>query len=508
MAALARASAVSRLIATPGLIRPAAAIRMSHFGPNTADQEPRFLEMVKMNFDKAAGMVQTPDPGLLEVIKGCNSVLRVSFPVKRDNGKIEVITAYRAQHSHHRVPTKGGIRYASVVDLQEVEALASLMTYKCALVDVPFGGAKGGVRIDPSKYSVGELERITRRFTMELAKYGFIGPALDVPAPDVATGPREMSWIKDTYATLFGIHDINSAGVVTGKPLSQGGIMGRTEATGLGVYYGIREFCSRPEIMAKVGLSTGLEGKTVIIQGFGNVGYYSAKFLREMGKSKVICIMEHDGAVFNENGLDIEALEAHRRATKSIRGFKGATKEYERGDEPMFNKCDILIPAALEQTVNKSNASKIKARIIAEGANGPTTPAGEAILEANGAFCIPDMLLNAGGVTVSYFEWLKNLNHVRFGRLTKRWEERSKKLIIKELEDRTKTKLSAEAYEQIVSGPSELDIVRSGLEETMIRACDEVIRTAQRLNVNYRLAGFVNAISKIEVTYRDAGITV
>uniref|UniRef100_A0A7S1CA73 Glutamate dehydrogenase n=1 Tax=Bicosoecida sp. CB-2014 TaxID=1486930 RepID=A0A7S1CA73_9STRA len=493
---------------TPGNEPPSSQL----FGPSLfpvqdPEAEPRFLEMVKMNFDTAArhsGM----DEGLLDLVKGCNSVLRVSFPLRRDDGTIEVIRAYRAQHSHHRTPTKGGIRYSEHVNLQEVEALASLMTYKCALVDVPFGGAKGGITIDPRRYSAGEIERITRRYTMELKKYGFIGPATDVPAPDVGTGGREMAFIKDTYQMLYGMDDINAAACVTGKPLSQGGIQGRTEATGLGVFYGTRYFCDNAEIMKGIGLSTGIKDKEVVIQGFGNVGYWSAVFFAQ-NEAKVTGIIEWDGAVYNPDGLDIAALQEWRQSTGSIKNFPGATEC--NNDEPieiMYKPCDILIPAALEKQITKHNAGRIQAKIISEAANGPTTPFAEQILIEKGAIVLPDMLLNAGGVTVSYFEWLKNLNHVRFGRLTKQWEERSKTYMLDRLEQLGGTKLPAEERAAVVGGPTEKDIVYSGLEDTMKVACQQVIDVAQKRGVNYRVAGFLVALGKIREVYESAGITM
>jgi glutamate dehydrogenase (NAD(P)+) len=343
--------------------------------------EPRFLEMVKMNFDTAAKYVAVP-ADVMEVIKACNSLVRVNFPLRRDNGQVEVIRGYRAQHSHHRMPCKGGIRYSEEVDLQEVEALASLMTLKCAVVDVPFGGAKGGIAINPRNYSVHELEVITRRYTMELYKYGMIGPAKDVPAPDVGTGAREMAWIKDTYCSLFGGDDIAAVGCVTGKPLSQGGIAGRTEATGLGLYYAARDFLCNEEFAARHKLRVGTKDKTVIVQGFGNVGFYATKFLSQMGGARITGVIEYNSAVFNPAGLDVEALKAWQTAKGTLLGFPGASKELP-ADQALLGleePCDLLVPAALEKQIHKGNASRIKARVIVEGANGPVTPFAEDIL--------------------------------------------------------------------------------------------------------------------------------
>jgi glutamate dehydrogenase (NAD(P)+) len=420
-----------------------------------------------------------------------------------------VIRGYRAQHKHHRLPCKGGIRYAEEVDLQEVEALASLMTYKCAVVDVPFGGAKGGVAIDPKKYSTHELELITRRYTMELRKYGFIGPGLDVPAPDMGTGPREMAWIKDTYTMLYGMEDVSSTACVTGKPLAQGGIAGRTEATGLGLFYGTREFLNNEAECAKWGISKGVAGKRVILQGFGNVGYYSAHFFERAG-AKVTGVIEYNGAVFNEKGLDVEALKKHHADKGTLLGFKGASKELPAADatKMLGYECDVLVPAALECQINKANAPDIKAKLVVEGANGPTTPFAEDILLKKGIPVLPDFLMNAGGVTVSYFEWLKNLQHVRFGRMTRKWEEKGKRMVLDQLKKAGAGQVSPKEEAEFISGPSEKDIVYSGLEDTMVTALNETIATARKHNCSYREAGFANALKKIEKVYLEAGITM
>lgn len=477
-------------------------------GPVTdADEEPRFLEMVQQFFDRSIEHIPEEDRAHLDVIKSCNSLLRVSFPLKRDDGTSETIHGYRAQHSHHRTPCKGGIRYAMEVDLQEVEALASLMTYKCAIVNVPFGGAKGGVRIDPSKYSVNELERITRRYTLELYKHSFIGPGTDVPAPDMGTGEREMAWIKDTYATMLDRTNINSLGCVTGKPINQGGILGRTEATGLGVFYAIQEFCRNEKLMWKLGFETGLLDKTSVVQGFGNVGSWAAKFLNDHG-SKVTGVIEYNSAVFNPAGLDIDALIEYKKKHKTLAGFPGAVIDLpqDQASEGLHWECDILIPAAAEKALHKDNAAGVKAKIIAEGGNGPITPRAHDILQGKGAVIFPDALVNAGGVTVSYFEWLRNLSHVRFGRLTKNWEANSK---MKLLEVVTKRREVTDAeLAEIVRGPGERDIVYSGLCDTMEEAVRETIATADECGCDFRTASYVNALRKITICYKSAGITV
>ncbi|HMZ89156.1 MAG TPA: Glu/Leu/Phe/Val dehydrogenase, partial [Chitinophagales bacterium] len=418
-----------------------------------------FFESVEKNFEKAAQITGHPR-GLLDQIRVCNSVYHMKFPVKID-GEFQVIEAWRVQHSHHRVPTKGGIRYDAMVNEDEVMALASLMTYKCAIVDVPFGGAKGGIRINPRQFSSDQLERITRRYAAELCKKNMLGPGLDVPAPDYGTGEREMSWIVDTYMAL-NPGSIDGYGCVTGKPVTQHGINGRREATGLGVFFGVREACSFADDMAELGLKPGLEGKKVIVQGLGNVGYYSAKFFQD-GGATIVGIGEYEGAIYNVNGLDVDAVFNHRKSTGSILNFPGATNMANTA-EILEQPCDILIPAALENVIHEGNAKKIKAKIIGEAANGPVTTEADDILNGMGVMIIPDMYLNAGGVTVSYFEWLKNLSHVRFGRLTKRFEQGSNMRIVDTIEELTGKKLSQKEVDNIIKGPDEIDLVRSGLE--------------------------------------------
>ncbi|MBD0377789.1 MAG: Glu/Leu/Phe/Val dehydrogenase, partial [Flavisolibacter sp.] len=379
--------------------------------------EYSFFESVIKSFDKAAKFTKW-DPGILEQIKACNAVYQMKFPVRMDDGRIEVIEAYRVQHSQHKTPCKGGIRFAAEVSQDEVMALAALMTYKCAIVNVPFGGAKGGIKISPRKYSVYELEKITRRYTSELVKKNFIGPGTDVPAPDYGTGEREMAWIVDTYTSLRP-GEIDAAGCVTGKPVTQGGVRGRREATGLGVFYGLREVCDMSDVMKKIGLPTGVEGKRVIVQGLGNVGYHTAKFFQNAG-AKIIALAEYEGSIWSDNGLDVDDVFQHRKTTGSILNFPGASN-FAKNTDALEYDCDILIPAALENVINEKNALRIKAKIIGEGANGPLTPEADEVFATKGILVVPDMYLNAGGVTVSYFEWLKNLSHVRYGRMEKRF---------------------------------------------------------------------------------------
>jgi glutamate dehydrogenase (NAD(P)+) len=468
------------------------------------NQHYSFFQSVERSFDKAAKFT-TIDHGLLEQIKACNSVLQMRFPVKRDDGTIEVIEAYRVQHSHHKTPCKGGIRFSDEVNQDEVMALASLMTYKCAIVNVPFGGGKGGIKINPKSYSTYELEKITRRYTAELVKKNFIGPGIDVPAPDYGTGAREMAWIVDTYQSLKP-GEIDAAGCVTGKPVTQGGVRGRTEATGLGVFFGIREVCNMPEVMQKLGLTTGVEGKTIVVQGLGNVGYHSAKFFREAG-SKVVCIAEYEGAIFNADGLNEEEVFQHRKATGSILNFAGATN-LAKNTDALELACDILIPAALENVINGENAPRVKAKIIGEAANGPCTPEADEVFQQKGILCVPDMYLNAGGVTVSYFEWLKNLSHVRYGRMEKRFTENLNRKILAQIETLSDKKVTDKARAEIMHGPEEVDLVHSGLEETMITATREIMDIWHKNPAipDMRTAAYVNAITKVAVSYGELGI--
>ncbi|MEN9685551.1 MAG: hypothetical protein RLZZ28_1337 [Bacteroidota bacterium] len=467
-------------------------------------QEYSFFQSVEKSFDKASKFTKWEN-GLLEQIKACNSVYSMRFPVKMDDGTIEVIEAYRVQHSQHKSPCKGGIRFSEAVNQDEVMALASLMTYKCAIVNVPFGGAKGGIKINPKKHSVYELEKITRRYTSELVKKNFIGPGIDVPAPDYGTGEREMAWIVDTYSSLKP-GEIDAAGCVTGKPITQGGVRGRKEATGLGVFFGIREVCNMPDIMQKLGMTVGVEGKRVVVQGLGNVGYHSAKFFREHG-SIVIAIAEHDGAIYNEKGLNEEEVFQHKHKTGSILNFPGSTNLASSG-AALETECDILIPAALENVINASNADKVKAKLIGEAANGPLTPEADDVMAKKGILVVPDMYLNAGGVTVSYFEWLKNLSHVRYGRMEKRFTENMNSHILEQIEELTGKQVSGAERKVIMHGAEEVDLVHSGLEETMISATREIMDIWKNNPAipDMRTAAYVCAINKVGTTYAELGI--
>ncbi len=462
-----------------------------------------FFDNVSIYFDQAASFTQYPK-GLLDQIKVCNSVYSFKFPVRTSSG-YEVISGWRAQHSHHKLPVKGGIRYSEDANEDEVKALAALMTYKCAVMDVPFGGAKGAVKINPKNYTVEELEQITRRYTSELIKKNFIGPGVDVPAPDYGTGQREMSWIVDTYSA-FHPGQIDALACVTGKPVSQGGVRGRLEATGRGVFFGLREVCSHSDDMREVGLEKGLEGKRIVVQGLGNVGYNAARFCQQ-GGGVIIAIAEYEGAIYNANGLDVDAVMKHRKEAGSLLDFPGATNLNTR-EEALELECDILIPAALENQITEENAGRVRARILAEAANGPTTAAAAEILRSKGVLIIPDIYLNAGGVTVSYFEWLKNLSHVRFGRMGKRFEQTSFENLLRVVEESSGRRLSDAERKGVARGADEIDLVNSGLEESMAIAYNqirEVWKSDSRIP-SLRTAAFISAINKIAVCYAELGI--
>ena len=457
-------------------------------------------------FDKAAALTNY-SAGLLEQIRMCNSVYHFKFPLRIDEHNYEVIDAWRVEHSHHKLPLKGGIRYSLLVNEDEVKALAALMTFKCAIVDVPFGGAKGGVKIKISNYTDHQLENITRRYTAELIKKNFIGPGIDVPAPDYGTSEREMAWIADTY-TAFNSQPGNTDAFacVTGKPISQHGICGRKEATGRGVFFGIREAVNDKEEMKKIGLKPGLGGKKVIVQGLGNVGYYAAKFLQEDG-AIIISLAEKEGAIYDPKGFDVDNVKKHRIETGSILGYKNA-QDIGNTYDALEMECDILIPAALENQIHSENDNKIKAKIIGEGANGPITADAEDILLRKGILVLPDIYLNSGGVTVSYFEWLKNLSHVAFGRMEKRHNEIDDYNFVSVIENLTGKKLPKDQQNLIIKGASELELVNSGLEDTMVQSYHQIkeVKNKNSKIDNLRTAAFVNAIDKVAVAYMNLGI--
>ncbi len=468
-------------------------------------KQASFFESVQRNFDNAAMHTQHAS-GLLAQIKVCNSIYQMNFPVKIGD-TYEVIEAFRVQHSHHRLPTKGGIRYSHLVNQEEVMALAALMTYKCALVDVPFGGAKGGVKISVRNYNSEQLERITRRYAVELMRKNFIGPHIDVPAPDYGTGEREMAWILDTYQTFKSGEVMDAAACVTGKPVNQYGIRGRTEATGRGVYYGLREACNDQRFMTKVGLPLGTQGKTMVIQGLGNVGSYTGMISQKEGGVKIIGIAEMEGTIVSNDNIDVEKLVAYRKSTGSILGFEGTTALENQKDWVKI-ECDILVPAALESQITAENAEGVKAKIIAEAANGPITSDAETILLKNGAIILPDMWLNAGGVTVSYFEWLKNISHVRFGRMDKRFNQNAFMNILDTVEKLTSRSIDNDQKLILSRGGDEIDLVRSGLEETMIMSYYSIADYyfAHPEVGSLRSAAFIVAINKVANDYMTMGV--
>jgi glutamate dehydrogenase (NAD(P)+) len=458
-----------------------------------------FLESVNRSFDRAAMAIDLPK-GLARQIRTCNAICEMKFGVEL-RGTYEIFTGWRATHSEHVLPAKGGIRYAPFADQQEVEALAALMTYKCSIVNVPFAGSKGALCIDPKKYSLDELEHITRRFAQELDKRGFLGPGLNVPAPDMGTGQRMMSWIADEYQKLHP-SEINARGCVTGKPVHFGGVEGRIEATGRGVQYGIQEFFRHPDDVATAQLEGGLEGKTIIVQGLGNVGYHAAKFLQEEDGAKIIGVIERDGALICESGLSVEEAYQYKLNHGKLEGFPHGKFQTD-GSKALEHPCDILIPAALEGVITSENASRIQSKVIAEAANGPISYDADEVLQQKGIFIIPDAYLNAGGVTVSYFEWLKNLSHVRFGRMDKRFAEAQNAKILRLIETGIGKPLDKKLADDLMQGPSEIALVRSGLEDTMRESYQEIkeMDDSNKKITDRRTAAYALAIRKIADTY-------
>lgn len=461
----------------------------------------KFFQQVNNNFDRAARFTKHNE-GLLNQIKMNNSSYHFSFPIKRDDGSIETLDGWRSEHSQHKLPTKGGIRYSELVNEDEVTAMAALMTYKCAIVDVPFGGAKGGVKINSTEYSEDELERITRRYTFELIKKNFLGPGDDVPAPDYGTGEREMSWILDTYRAIN--PTLNHEACVTGKSIQQGGIRGRKEATGRGVFFGLREVCRNREDMKYLGLKPGLENKTFIVQGLGNVGYHSAKYMAE-GGAVMVGVGERNGSIYRKKGLDFEKVYQYWKEHGTLEQYPGATF-YPEPNDVLEQECDILIPAALENQITKDNASRINARIIGEAANGPVSSEAHDMIKERKALIIPDNYLNAGGVTVSYFEWLKNLSHVRFGRMDKRYAESNVQKLLGAIEEASGNKFNKSVYEKLAHGPDEKDLVDSGLEDTMIQAYNEIRDLRLKHSTDLRTAAFISSINKVAISYEQLGI--
>ena len=463
-----------------------------------------FRENVDKMVDRAIEIIGL-DPSMANAIKACQSVLQVRFPVKI-RGEVQVFTGWRATHSEHFLPAKGGIRFAPEVNQDEIEALAALMTYKCAIADIPFGGAKGGLIIDPRQYDQDELRKIVGRFTLQLASKGFLNPATNCGAPDMGTGPMEMAWMGDFYRQLYP-EDINAQACVTGKPVGHGGIHGRIEATGRGLQYALREFFRHPEDLKKARLSEGLEGKRVVIQGLGNVGYHAAKFLAEVDRVKVIGIVERDGVLINLDGFEVEAVYRYLRENRGVKGYPGATfnPDNRKGLEL---DCDVLVLAALEHQIDAENAPRIKAKLIVEGANGPITFEGEKILLSQGVVILPDVFINSGGVVVSYFEWTRNLSHMRYGRMQRRYEETRAQHYLTALESVSGQHVPEWMRNEIVQGAKELDLVRSGLDDTMRQSYEEMRETMSISDkvCDLRSAAYVIALDKISRWYRDLGI--
>uniref|UniRef100_A0A1B6MHG5 Glutamate dehydrogenase n=1 Tax=Graphocephala atropunctata TaxID=36148 RepID=A0A1B6MHG5_9HEMI len=474
--------------------------------------DSRFLTSLKERGVKSEQERQFKKQGIINLMTNCSSVLEVKFPIKRDSGSYDLITGYRAHHSVHRQPGKGGIRYSMEVDSDEVQALAALMTYKCSCVSVPYGGAKGGIRIEPKSYSIDELERITRRYALELIKKNFVGPGIDVPAPDYNTSGREMGWFMDTYVKTLGHTNINNLGCITGKPLFLGGIRGRVSATGRGVFDAASGFLKNEELMGMIGLTPVWKDKTYIIQGFGNVGFHSLRYLERVG-AKCIGVAEHDVGIYNKDGFSALELQSYKLKNNTIKGFPNS-KEFSNPEDVIYEACDVLIPAALEKAIRKSNADKIQAKIIVEGANGPITPAADKILQKKKCLVVPDIIANAGGVTVSYFEWLKNINHASFGRLSFGYEQENIELLLGSVTESLKksgkdiqiekTKLLSDRMVQA----NEKDIVQSALDYSMAKAAQDIYEASKthKLGLDLRTAAYCLSVFKVFKTYEEAGL--
>jgi len=460
-----------------------------------------FYKDVNTNFDKAAAYTRF-DKGILEQIKNSNSVYHLSFPLKRDDGTVEVIKGWRVEHSNHKAPTNGGLRFSHKVNKNEIMALAALQTYQQAIVHVPFAGAKGGVQISRPNYSRAELERITRRYTFELIKKKYLGPGISIITPGYGTTSREMGWVLDTFQSFS--NELDDEACVTGKPVEQAGLLGYKEAVGKGVFYALCKACEVEEDMASLDLTPGLEGKRFAVQGFGNVGYNVARFLQEAG-AVLVGVGERDSAIYNYKGFDANELRAHKKEHNTICDFPGSKNLYPK-EKVLELECDILVPAALENQITTGNAKKIKARIIAEAANGPTSQRAHHYLTNHGVLLLPDAYINAGGVIASYFEWIKDISHVRFGRLEKRFEQRTYHKLLNTIENSTGYKISEEVRSQLARGANEKDLVFSGLEETMSKAYDELNEIRKRCNVDMRNAAYISAIEKIGLYYDQMGI--
>ncbi|MDC0061922.1 Glu/Leu/Phe/Val dehydrogenase [Pseudomonadota bacterium] len=462
-----------------------------------------FLNSTNKLFDQALSYTEI-SPDLATRIRVSNSTYTINFGVKLRK-EIHTFTGWRSVHSEHFEPAKGGIRYDINASQEEVEALAALMTYKCAIIEVPYGGSKGALKINPKEWTKSEIEKITRRFAQELIKRDLIHPAQNVPAPDVGTGAEEMAWIADEYRRIHPT-DINALACVTGKPTQKGGLVGRSEATGRGVQYIIREFFRHEEDYLKAGFKGGLKDKKVVLQGLGNVGYHAAKFLQEEDECRIVCVMEHNGAILNPDGLNIEKIKSHQSEHGSFEDcsegkFEANTSEF------LTMECDILIPAAKENVIDKTIAQDIKAKLIVEAANGPITFEADGLLNERNVTIIPDIMANAGGVAVSYFEWIRNLRHIRFGRLEKRRNAFQFDTLISAIETMTGKEMPDQFKEQFIEGANEIDLVRSGLDDMMREAYQKVRQSMIENDIpNLRTAAYKVALDRIATSYDSIGL--
>ena len=462
-----------------------------------------FLNSTNKLFDQALSYTEI-SPGLAKRIRVSNSTYTINFGVKlRD--EIHTFTGWRSVHSEHFEPAKGGIRYDINASQEEVEALAALMTYKCAIIEVPYGGSKGALKINPKDWTKSEIEKITRRFAQELIKRDLIHPAQNVPAPDVGTGAEEMAWIADEYRRIYPT-DINALACVTGKPIQKGGLVGRSEATGRGVQYIIREFFRHEEDYLKAGFKGGLKDKKVVVQGLGNVGYHAAKFLEEEDGCRIVCVMEHNGAILNPDGLNVKKIKQYQSEHGSFEGCSEGKFETNTS-ECLTMKCDILIPAAKENVIDKTNAEGIQAKLIVEAANGPITFEADGLLNDRNITIIPDIMANAGGVAVSYFEWIRNLRHIRFGRLEKRRNAFQFDTLISAIEIMTGKEMPEKFKEQFIEGANEIDLVRSGLDDMMREAYQKIRESMIENDIpNLRTAAYKVALDRIAVSYDSIGL--
>jgi glutamate dehydrogenase (NAD(P)+) len=462
-----------------------------------------FLNSTNKLFDQALSYTEI-SPDLAKRIKVSNSTYTINFGVKlRD--EIHTFTGWRSVHSEHFEPAKGGIRYDINASQEEVEALAALMTYKCAIIEVPYGGSKGALKINPKDWTKSEIEKITRRFAQELIKRDLIHPAQNVPAPDVGTGAEEMAWIADEYRRIYPT-DINALACVTGKPIQKGGLVGRSEATGRGVQYIIREFFRHEEDYLKAGFKGGLKDKKVVVQGLGNVGYHAAKFLQEEDGCRIVCVMEHNGAILNPDGLNVKKIKQYQSEHGSFEGCSEGKFETNTS-ECLTMKCDILIPAAKENVIDKTNAEGIQAKLIVEAANGPITFEADGLLNDRNITIIPDIMANAGGVAVSYFEWIRNLRHIRFGRLEKRRNAFQFDTLISAIETMTGKEMPEKFKEQFIEGANEIDLVRSGLDDMMREAYQKIRESMIENDIpNLRTAAYKVALDRIAESYDSIGL--